>query len=65
MRDFNDWMKDNGKKLELPALEEGSARRAAVRPHAYPPIYGRGQYTDPDNITHAADAIFYLNQKDK
>ncbi len=66
MRDFHTWMKENNKTLDLPPLSEaGSARRAAVRAHAYPPIYGRGQYPDQDNITHAADAVFYLSQKGK
>ena len=57
-------MEDTTKKLdELPPVaESGSARRAGVRKHAYPPIYNRGQYTDADNVTHAADAIFYVKQ---
>jgi hypothetical protein len=64
--DFYKWMEETEKKLELPPLAEaGSARRAAVRKHAYPPIYGRGQYPDADNITHAADANFYLKQPGK
>ncbi len=63
MRDFNTWIKETGKELDIPPVAEGSSRRAAVRKHAYPPIYGRGQYTDQDNVTHAADAITYLNQK--
>jgi len=64
IRDFHTWMQETEKKLELPELSEaGSARRAAVRKHAYPPIYGRGQYPDADNVTHAADANFYLHQK--
>jgi hypothetical protein len=67
MRDFNTWAKETNKQIpELPPVEEaGSARRAAVRKHAYPPIYGRGQYPDADNITHAADANFYINQPGK
>ena len=67
MRDFDAWMKDNNKvKPELPPLDEaGSVRRAAVRKHAYPPLYGRGQYPDADNITHAADANFYIHQPGK
>lgn len=64
MRDFHDWMKETSKELTIPQVSEaGSARRAAVRKHAYPPIYGRGQYPDADNITHAADANFYLHQR--
>ena len=65
MRDFHNWLKENNKTLAAlpPVSEAGSARRAAVRKHAYPPIYGRGQYPDQDNITHAADANFYLHQK--
>jgi len=66
MRDFDGWMKDNKKvKPELPPIEEGSARRAGVRKHAYPPIYNRGNYTDQDAVTHAADANFYIHQPGK
>ncbi len=61
MRDFHTWLEENNKTLK-PIQEAGSARRAAVRKHAYPPIYGRGQYPDADNITHAADANYYLSQ---
>ena len=64
--DFHDWMKANNKTLELPPVSEaGSTRRAAVRSHAYPPLYGRGQYTDQDNVTHAADAAYYLSKGKK
>jgi hypothetical protein len=65
IRDFHQWMEDNKKKLEdlPPVSEAGSARRAGVRKHAYPAIYSRGQYPDADNITHAADANFYLHQR--
>jgi hypothetical protein len=63
MRDFHLWMKENKKTLDLPPLSEaGSARRAGVRKHAYPELYSRGQYTQQDNVTHAADAAFYLSR---
>lgn len=69
-RDFHAWLEATGKNLEemyasLPAISEGSARRAGVRSHAYPPIYNRGNYTDQDAVTHAADANFYLKQGKK
>lgn len=66
IRDFNTWAKETKKQLpDLPPIEEGSARRAGVRKHAYPPIYNRGNYTDQDAVTHAADANFYLKQPGK
>jgi hypothetical protein len=67
MRDFHDWMKDNGKKIEI---SEGSAKRAGVRAHAYPPAYNRAQYAgvkndNPAALTPtAADAAYYLTNKD-
>lgn len=64
MRDFHSWMSENKKTLDLPPVSEaGAHRRAAVRSHAYPPLYGRVQYTNQDHNTHAADAPVYLKAK--
>lgn len=66
VRDFHTWAKDTNKQLpEVTPIKEGSARRAGVRKHAYPPIYNRGNYPDQDAVTHAADANFYLHQSGK
>lgn len=67
MRDFNTWMNQTGKKLEI---SEGSTKRAGVRSHAYPSAYSRGQYIGNDGSNasyltpHAADAAFYLTNSD-
>ncbi len=39
--------------------ESGSAKRAAVRSHAYPPLYGRSQYPPEYFRPIAADAPVY------
>ena len=38
---------------------EGSTKRAAIRSHAYPPLYGRSQYPDEYFRPIAADAPVY------
>lgn len=68
MKTFMQWCEE--RKLDLPTFtetppeeeattESGSARRAAVRSHAYPPLYGRGQYTKSYFTPTAADTLVY------
>lgn len=63
IKDFHDWC--SNKNLDLSFLNvktEGSAKRAGVRPHAYPAGYVRQQYADADFVATAADAAYYLGQ---
>lgn len=67
MKTFLQWCEE--RKLELPsfnetppeedATNEGSGKRAAVRSHAYPELYGRGQYTKSYFTPTAADTLVY------
>lgn len=68
MKSFEQWCKE--KKYVIPAVNEvptpenaetseGSTKRAAVRSHAYPPLYGRGQYPQEYFRPTAADAVTY------
>jgi hypothetical protein len=67
MKTFIQWCEEKGNKLdfiEKPEAEEatsesGSAKRAAVRSHAYPPLYGRGQYTKGYFNPSVADNLAY------
>lgn len=45
--------------------ESGSAKRASVRSHAYPPLYGRGQYPKEYFRPIAADAVTYQDIEKK
>lgn len=44
---------------------ENSTKRAAVRSHAYPPLYGRGQYPEEYFRPIAADAVTYQDIEKK
>jgi hypothetical protein len=44
---------------EKATSESGSAKRAAVRTHAYPPGYGRGQYPKSYFQPSVADNLAY------
>lgn len=67
MKTFVQWCED--RKLDLASIfetppaenatSEGSGKRAAVRSHAYPPLYGRGQYTKSYFTPTAADTLAY------
>ena len=66
--DFFAWCEAQGHELpafnEQPASkdatsESGSARRAAIRSHAYPAGYGRGQYPKGYFTPTAADTLVY------
>jgi hypothetical protein len=67
MNNFYKWCEEKGYKLptinEQPpaadSTDEGSAKRACVRSHAYPPAYGRGQYTKNYFTPTAADTLVY------
>lgn len=67
MKTFRQWCTERKHDLaaltETPpedqATTEGSTKRAAVRSHAYPPAYGRGQYPPEYFPPTAADAISY------
>ena len=67
MKTFVQWCEekkyDLSAVLETPPQEdattEGSTKRAAVRSHAYPPAYGRGQYTKNYFTPTAADTLAY------
>lgn len=67
-QNFLQWCETRGYKIpvfneEPPAedatAESASARRACVRSHAYPPLYGRGQYTKSYFTPTAADTLVY------
>jgi len=72
MKTFVQWLEE--RQLELPtfteetpaedATTESSTKRAAVRSHAYPPLYGRGQYTKNYFTPTAADTLVYDKDKD-
>jgi len=68
MKNFLQWCED--RKLEIPMFQEtppgkestsesNSAARAAIRSHAYPPLYGRGQYPKGYFQPTAADNLVY------
>lgn len=68
MKTFIQWCED--RKFELPTFtetppaqatkdESGSSKRAAVRSHAYPSLYGRGQYPKGYFTPIAADTLVY------
>lgn len=60
MKTFIQWAED--RNIKLPGVEvktEGSTKRAAVRPWAYPELYGRGQYPKEYFRPIAADAVTY------
>ena len=64
MKNFYQWAKEREYDLQsiLDSEEtktEQSAKRAAVRSHAYPPLYGSGQYPDAYFRPIAADAPAY------
>jgi hypothetical protein len=69
MKNFIQWAEEKNlgdelrKLVEQPASKdtkaEGSTKRAAVRPWAYPELYGRGQYPDEYFRPTAADAVTY------
>lgn len=64
MVNFHQWLETKGYKLDEqpgkePSTNEGSTKRAAVRSHAYPPAYGRGQYTKGYFTPTAADTLVY------
>ncbi len=44
---------------------ENSTKRASVRSHAYPELYGRGQYPDSYMRPIAADAVTYQDIEKK
>ena len=44
---------------------EGSTKRAAIRSHAYPPLYGRSQYPPEYFRPIAADAPVYQELDDE
>jgi hypothetical protein len=72
MKNFIQWVEEKNlgdelrKLVEQPANKdtktEGSTKRAAVRSHAYPELYGRGQYPEEYFRPTAADAITYQNK---
>ena len=69
MKNFFQWAEE--RKYDLESLREQpaetkdtkgesqSAKRAAIRSHAYPPAYGRAQYPDGYFRPIAADAPVY------
>lgn len=68
VQNFYNWLEEKGYKLpaftEQPPAEDttaesGSARRAAIRSHAYPELYGRGQYPKSYFTPTAADTLVY------
>lgn len=56
MKTFRQWAEE--KKLDLPVYSEEQSRNA-VRPWAYPELYGRGQYPQAWFRPKAADAVTY------
>jgi len=70
--DFFSWCETKGFELPTfteqpeaatPTSESGSGRRAAVRSHAYPDLYGRGQYPKGYFMPTAADTLVYNKDK--
>ena len=72
MKTFFQWCEE--RKLEIPTVtettpkedaetSEGSGKRAAVRSHAYPELYGRGQYPKGYFNPTAADNMVYNKDK--
>lgn len=67
MKNFQQWCEDKGHDLDSiieikpseDTTSEGSAKRAAVRSHAYPELYGRGQYPKSYFAPIAADNLAY------
>ncbi len=62
MLDFHGWCEKHQFDVTLPEpvkAESNSAKRAAVRSHAYPELYGRSQYPDGYFRPIAADAAYY------
>ena len=71
MKTFTQWCEETNRKLpsltEQPptdnvSSESQSAMRAAVRSHAYPELYGRGQYPPGYFRPIAADAVTYQDK---
>ncbi len=63
--DFFSWCATMGHEVpEPPTNESGSGRRAAVRSHAYPELYGRGQYPKGYFMPTAADNLVYNKDKE-
>jgi hypothetical protein len=73
MKTFKQWAEEKQYDLDMitdqpekekPTSEAGASKRAAVRSHAYPPLYGRGQYPKAYFRPIAPDAVTYQD-KDK
>lgn len=68
IQNFYSWLEEKGYRLptfneqppsEKTTDESGSGRRAAIRSHAYPAAYGRGQYPKSYFTPTAADTLVY------
>lgn len=73
MKTFMQWCEE--RKFQLPVFtdtkegeeatsESGSGKRAAIRSHAYPDLYGRGQYPKGYFQPSVADNLVYNKDKE-
>lgn len=70
MKNFYQWCEERKISLELilqtnppekTKTESQGTKRSCVRSHAYPPLYGRGQYPAGYFTPIAADAAYYMS----